>query len=488
MLEGYAWPQSARAGDEVGLHVSTDAARFDVEVAREGADGTVVWSEAAIGGRALAVPDDASSQGCRWPASLAIPVDPAWPSGYYAVTLRAGAETADAFFVVRAGERRRPIVLVLSTSTYAAYNDWGGPSLYTGGTRVSLDRPLARGFLRKPEPDRRKAQPHPDREARWFFEWAEPLGLSVWSGGAGWWNWERRFVAWAEREGFELDVAVSQDLELQPDLLEGRALFVCVGHDEYWSWGMRDAVDRFVDAGGNAAILSGNTCFWQVRFEDDARAMTCFKYRADEDPVVGSADERLVTGPWSDRRTGRPETSTIGLTFTRGGYSRYGLGVPRASGAYTVWRPEHWAFEGTDLRYGDALGLADAVVGYEVDGCELRLVDGRPAPTHADGAPASLEILATAPARLWAQDEQPSRYAHEPGELEHAARAVFGDRWREELHRLEHNAACVGVFQRDGGGTVFNAGVTDWAYGLGDPTVARITANVLRRLSAASSS
>jgi hypothetical protein len=98
-------------------------------------------------------------------------------------------------------------------------------------------------------------------------------------------------------------------------------------------------------------------------------------------------------------------------------------------------------------------------------------------------APEGLEILASAPAKLWRQDEQPSRYTHEPGELEHAARAVFGHRWREELHRLEHNAACIGVFERPGGGMVFNAGVTDWAYGLGDPDVAKVTRNVLTRLS-----
>ena len=174
-------------------------------------------------------------------------------------------------------------------------------------------------------------------------------------------------------------------------------------------------------------ILSGNTCFWQVRFDEDHRTMTCFKYLADQDPVVGTPDERFLTGPWSDRRIANPETSTIGLTFTRGGYSRYGLGVPRGSGAYTVWRPEHWAFEGTDLRYGDELGRDDTIVAYEVDGCELATgPDGLPVPTHADGAPEDLEILATAPARLWKQDEQPSRYAHEPGELENTAMAVFG--------------------------------------------------------------
>ena len=39
----------------------------------------------------------------------------------------------------------------------------------------------------------------------------------------------------------------------------------------------------------------------------------------------------------------------------------------------------------------------------------------------------------------------------------------------------------MGVFER--GGTVFNAGVTDWAYGLdGDRLVQEVTRNVLTRL------
>jgi hypothetical protein len=487
MLEAYCWPQSAAPGEPVALHVSTDAPSFDVTVARVGGANEIVWDAEGVRSDEHTTPEDASDGGCGWPAALDIPIGGDWRSGYYAVELTADDDRCDAFLVVRPhDDDPAPILLVLSTSTWNAYNDWGGPSLYTGGERVSFERPLARGFLTKPEPARRKMQPHPDREGRWFFEWAEPLGVSVWSGGAGWWNWERPFVRWAERNGYRIDVAVSQDLEQHPDVLDGHRLFLSVGHDEYWSWGMRDALDTFVAGGGNAAIFSGNTCFWQVRFDDDHRAMTCFKYRADDDPVVGTPDERLVTGPWSDRRTGRPETSTIGLTFTRGGYSRYGLGVPRASGAYTVWRPEHWVYDGTGLRYGDGLGLADTIVAYEVDGVELTIGDdGLPRPTHIDGAPSSLEILATAPARLWRQDEQPSRYAHEPGELENAAAAVFGDDWRSQVHRLTNNHAVMGVFDVAGGGTVFNAGVTDWAYGIegDDPDVIRITRNVLDRLS-----
>ena len=408
----------------------------------------------------------------------------------YLVTVTTGDERAHAYFVLRPGAGRpSPILLVLSTTTYAAYNDWGGPSLYTGGTRVSFQRPLARGFLDKPEPAVRKAQAQLDREALGYVRWAAEQGLSPWSGGAGWWTWERPFVAWAEADGYEIDIATSHDLERHPEVLDGHRLFLSVGHDEYWSWAMRDAVERFVADGGNAAFFGGNTCWWQVRFADDGGgAITCFKYRADEDPVVGTDDQRFLTGCWADRRIGRPEYATTGLSFSRGGYSRYGLGVPRASGAYTVWRPDHWVFDGTDLRYGDALGLADAIVGYEVDGCELRLVDGLPAPTHRDGAPETLEVLASAPAHLWAQHEQPSRYAHEPGELEHVAMALFGDEWRANVHRITNNHAVVACMDVPGGGTVFNAGCTDWTCGVagGDEAVRRVTRNVLDRLSSLS--
>ncbi|HEY7477933.1 MAG TPA: N,N-dimethylformamidase beta subunit family domain-containing protein [Actinomycetota bacterium] len=488
MLEAYCWPPSTDPGSTVGLHVSTDVGDGSVEVtvARDGVPRQEVWRATGRAGH-HPVPTDANARGCGWPAAVEIPVEAAWPSGYYEVTVTAGAERADAFVVVRPHhDDPAPAILVLSTPTWNAYNDWGGPCLYTGGTRVSFERPLARGFLRKPEPVERKMQREPDREAMHYVTWARASGLSDWSGGAGWFQYERPFLHWAEANGYRLDVAIGQDLEGDPDLLTGHRLHLSVGHDEYWSWGMRDAVDAFTAAGGNAAILSGNTCFWQVRFEDDLRAMTGYKYRASEDPVLGTADERFLTGPWSDRRVGRPETSTIGLTFTRGGYSRYGLGAPRATGGYTVHRPDHWLFEGTGLRYGDTFGAADAIVSYEVDGCAITMRDGLPVPTHEDGAPDSLQILASAPARLWAQDEQPSRYAHEPGELEHAAMAVYGDAWRDELHRLAHNHAVLGTFEAPGGGTVVNAGVTDWVYGLvgGDPDVERITRNILDRLTA----
>ena len=491
MLEGYAWPLSVAPGETVALHVSTDAGPVSMTVVLDGASSSQpLHSVGDLAAGAHPIPDDASERGCDWPAAHTFTVPPDARSGYYAITLRAGQESADAFVVVRPTvERAAPLLLLLATPTYNAYNDFGGPSLYTGGHRVSFERPLARGFLRKPEPIGRMMQTEPDPEAMGYRSWARPLGLSDWSGASGWWNWERPFLHWAEREGLSVDVALGHDLQLHPEIVEGHRAIVSVGHDEYWSREMRDTFDSFTAGGGHAAIFSGNTCFWQVRIDDEGRSMTCFKYDADDDPVTGTSEEHRLSGAWSDRRIGHPETSTIGLTFTRGGYSRYGSGAPRSSGGFTVHRPEHWVFEGTDLQGGDSFGTADAIVAYEVDGCALTMSGGLPVPTHEDGAPTSLEILATAPARLWPAGEQPSRYAGELGELEACASALFGDASPEHTAKLANNHAVFATFTTRGGGTVVNTGVTDWAFGLkhGDPHVTRITRNILARVGASPS-
>jgi hypothetical protein len=324
-----------------------------------------------------------------------------------------------------------------------------------------------------------------DREAMGFRNWARPLGLSDWCGGAGWYTYERAFLRWAEREGYRIDTVIGPDVEQHPEVLDHRPLWLSVGHDEYWSRGMREAFDRHTTAGGHAAIFSGNTSFWQIRFDDGFTGQTSYKYRADDDPVLGTEDEHLLTSCWSDRRIGWPETRTIGLTFTRAGYSKYGLAAVDASGGYTVHRPGHWVFEGTDVAEGDEFGVDDVIVAYETDGVALRDgPDGRPVPTFVDGAPVTLEILASAPAHLWSHEEQPTRYAEEPGDLEESSLAVFGDTAPDHLAELADGRATFAVFSTGGGGVVVNAGVTDWTFGLvgGDPVVDRVSRNVLDRL------
>jgi len=494
MLEAYPDRHSLLPGETLGLCCSGDRS-CSVEVARSGGRRQVMWSADRLGPSLQPVPDDAAQAGCGWSVSIEVPVGLDWPSGFYEVTLTPidGGPISHAGFVVRAlPGRRAPYLLVLSTATWNAYNDWGGANLYEGASMVSMARPWARGFVDRPdEPTGRHAAvgPEPDPDFAAYRDYVARHGLSSRCGEAGWAARERRFVQWAERAGYRIDVANSGDLHADPNLLDGYRCALSVGHDEYWSWEMRDHLEGFAAAGGNAAFLTGNTAFWQVRFDDDCTVMTSHKYAAPwTDPVVGTSEERRMTGMWSDPLIGRPETEMIGVSFSRGGYVRFGYAAPRGSGGYTVWRHRHWAFEGTDLRYGDLLGAAHVVVGYEADGCELRWVDGLPEPTGIDGAPSEMEVLATSPAHLWSSTPAGSdlppilgQPLDLPSDLEYASLRLFGDMEPHNTARLAQGNAVMGTFAVPGGGEVFTTGCTEWVYGLPDPSVARVTANVLDR-------
>jgi hypothetical protein len=175
-----------------------------------------------------------------------------------------------------------------------------------------------------------------------------------------------------------------------------------------------------------------------------------------------------------------------GVSFCRGGYHRIGKRVTNGAGAYTVHRPDHWLFDGTGIGYGDLLGAASTVVGYECDGCDFTYRDGLPYPTGVDGTPDGFEILGTAPAAHFTRDTaaRPPR-PDEPSEIEFLASRLFASRDAAAIEKIAHGNAVLGTYTSPAGGTVVTSGSTDWAHGLAgrDPQVEQITRNVLDRLS-----
>ena len=138
MIAAYFWPQSARPGEIVDIFCHTTSDRFRIEVNRQGVDSKTVAVHERIPGREQTVTGDIAAEGCRWDSTLELGIEPSWPSGFYLVRLEDNkGNKAEAFFVVRA-ESPGDAILVLSTSTWNAYNTWGGQSFYTGG--MSLHR------------------------------------------------------------------------------------------------------------------------------------------------------------------------------------------------------------------------------------------------------------------------------------------------------------------------------------------------------------
>jgi hypothetical protein len=433
-----------------------------------------------IQGMEQALGEGVAAEGCRWQPSLELTIAHEWPSGFYLIRLEdSDGNKSQAFFVVR-GSRAADATLVLATTTWNAYNTWGGESYYTGGHITSPMRPLPPGFLDKANPHQHRIARHKD----WTSEDMKAFkaeGYDIWSMAAGWANWEVLFVRWAEQQGYRINYATSFDLDQDPNLLDKSPAYLSIGHDEYWSAGMRDTVEGFIDTGGNAAFFSGNTAFWQVRFAQNYRQMMGYKCDFEMDPLYDPSGAPALSTMWSDPLVGRPENQMTGVSFTRGGYAHM-PNSPEGSGGYTVWQPEHWAFENTQQTLGSTLGADCVVVGYECDGVDLTQADGRLVACGSD-APNSFEVLATGPARLWETKHLPTSL-HESyvGELNWVAERLGGEDNPENRERFADGHAVMGFFRR-GKGEVFTTGCTDWAYGLDNCDVAQVTHNVIRRFS-----
>lgn len=432
-VEAYTDQLSYAPGDAVQLHVSSDARDLTLSVMRLGPTTEVVKEGQAVKAAAHPVPADASARGCKWPTAVAFKVQDGWRSGYYVARLDAdGRPAGKAFFVVRPKQpgRDTKVLIQLSTNTYNAYTNWGGYSLYAyngrhkvQGRRVSFDRPQLSQFA----------------------------------------IWEEPFIRWAEANGYRLDYAVNSDLEFRPDILKHYKLVLSVGHDEYWSAPMRDNLEAYIGNGGNVAFFSGNTCCWQVRSEEDGRALACWKQSFGDDPLYKSADHKHLSTLWSHYLVKRPENSLTGVGFLWGGYHRSHGQLVDGPGTFTAHRPDHWLFAGTGLKRGDTFGAklpGYKVVGYECDGCELAWKDGLPFPTHRDGTPQNFDVLATSPAK-WHPDDC---------------------EWYEKWDKGRTGQAVMGCYTR--GGTVVTVGTTDWSHGLrgNDAVVVRVTRNVLDKL------
>lgn len=276
------------------------------------------------------------------------------------------------------------------------------------------------------------------------------------------WNYSHlcrqdRFTqTWLERKGYDYDVFSDTDLQLDPHVLDGYKALVVVGHSEYWSFEAMESVSRFLDRGGNAIVLSGNTAFWRVSFNADASIIECRKgdapgtqVRADRRGEMWHSHDGRRGG--MSRECGFPAWKLFGLEY----FSLMGVGVPGV-GPYKVRNPDHFLFRepiALNLKEGDSFCGAGAnplpqPIGHEgdvrVSTLAKFLVD--PPPTGGSQPtedPAGISLLADGFADAkklpfaWDYFQRPVPFGKGPG-LSVAAEMIY--------------------WERPGGGKVFHSG------------------------------
>ena len=152
---GYAVPQSVVRGDTVAFCVSADQATIDLRIYRNGKTHQPLWTIEGVHVSKRTLPDSAYAIGCNWPVSCRWVIPRAWTPGVYSAEFTCKSGTQRIVFTVRAEESGSisPVLIVLASSTWQAYNNFGGKSLYDfnsswhhAASSVSFNRPLAAGW------------------------------------------------------------------------------------------------------------------------------------------------------------------------------------------------------------------------------------------------------------------------------------------------------------------------------------------------------
>ena len=351
-VEGYVAEQAIAPGQLQKIYASAPGApTIGISLYRIG------WYGGA-GGRAVLVSDPLRSTPqppcthrsatglteCRWHPTLTFTIPPALPSGVYVVRLSARTGESDCLFVVTAATPR-PLLAQLPTSTYEAYNAWGGDSLYPGGSdrvaltgttqgiEVSYDRPY-----------------DSDTGAGQFF--ARDVAM-VW---------------FLERYGYPVSYTTSESVDGNPRQLLGHRALIDFGHSEYWSQRQADGFAAARDAGTSLLFFSSDALAWRVRYAPASPAasesgqpghsLVSYKEHAALDP-----DHAQPTGPFPDGGASLSGSSYLGCITPR-------LSLPGApTYRYYSWTPAPalapaWLFANTGIT---AATRIPGIVGYELD-------------------------------------------------------------------------------------------------------------------------
>jgi len=422
-IQGYATDIAVNAGGTVFFKVDTNATAYRFDIYRMGYYG-------GLGARKVATVLPTASLPQTQPACLSDPVTGLVDCGNWAVSgswaVPAGAVSGIYFakltrtdtggsshivFVVRNDASHSKILFQTSDTTWQAYNDYAGQSLYTGSPagrayKVSYNRPFfTRGVANGQD---------------WVF------------------NSEYPMVRWLESNGYDVSYMSGVDVDRIGSLILNHSLFMSVGHDEYWSAGQRANVTTARNAGVHLAFFSGNEIFWKTRWEpsidgSNTAYRTLVSYK--ETHANAKIDPTAAwTGTWRDPRFSppadgnRPENELTGTLFMVNDGATTAITVPSADGKMRFWRNTTVATLGA----GATATMPTGTLGYEWD---IDMDNG--------SRPAGLFRLST------------TTVANAPLLQDYGSNYASGT----AVHSLT-------LYKHSSGARVFGAGTVQWAWGL----------------------
>src|SRR5947199_15409 len=245
-IQGFTTDISVSAGQTINFKVSTTAIAYGIQIYRLGYyQGlgarfiTAISPSATLPQIQPSCLTDSSTGlvDCgNWAVSASWTVPSTATSGiYFARLVRTDTgEASPILFIVRNDASHSDILAQSSDTTWHAYNDYGGSSLYTG--------PISRAYKVSYNPPFNVPNGY-----TWFF------------------SAEYAMVLWLEANGYDVSYSTGVDTDRRGALITQHRVFMSIGHDEYWSGGQRSNVEAARAAGVNLAFFSGNEVVWKTR-------------------------------------------------------------------------------------------------------------------------------------------------------------------------------------------------------------------------------
>ncbi len=245
----YCWPLSAAPGEVIEFKISGPTT--SVEIYRHWSTSAVVEAE-PMGSHSVVsdfqpIHHVPARHGCGWSTTLALAIPEDWESGIYSARCRFtggdGPVEQDIAFVVKPRpERRSGLALIANVNTWLAYNGQWGNNKYNSRAHCS--------FLR----------PNPGASP-------SSTGLKHLARGELW------ILGWLKQNGIVPDVYT--DIDFHRGLVAPNTHCLILGtHPEYWSSGMYDRLESFLNQGGSLINLAGNAIFERAEYSCDETGMT----------------------------------------------------------------------------------------------------------------------------------------------------------------------------------------------------------------------
>ncbi len=335
-IQGFATDMSVNVGGTISFKIKTPARSYRLDIYRMGyyqGNGarliTSILPSATLPQTQPACIKQSSTglMDCgNWAVSASWTVPSTAVSGiYFAKLVRTDGTSGSSHivFVVRNDASHSDLLYQTSDTTWQAYNDWGGNSLYDGTA--------------------------PDGRA-WKVSYNRPFNTRGDSAEDFVFNAEYPAVRWLEANGYDVSYFSEVDSDRSGALIKNHKVFLSVGHDEYWSGNQRANVEAARSAGVNLAFFSGNEIFWKTRWESSIagpsttyRTLVCYKETQDEE-ILDPLDPPTWTGTWRDpgfgqpTDGGRPENGLSGTIFMVNGPRNDSIKVPASFSKLRFWR------------------------------------------------------------------------------------------------------------------------------------------------------